>query len=79
MGIVNRRNAVLGGASWEVGKRFARRKARTAVPSVDSETKRPNKGAVVAALAAVGGAVFFWRRSKRNGDDGAGPEEAGEQ
>jgi hypothetical protein len=71
MGIVNRRNAVLGWATWEVGKRVARRKARSAVPSVDRETRRPNKTAIAAALAAVAGFVFFWRRAR-------GGEEPGE-
>ena len=62
MGIVNRRNAVLGWAAWQVGKRFARRKAKAAVPSVDSETKRPNKSAIIATLAAVGAILMFWRK-----------------
>jgi hypothetical protein len=31
------------------------------------ESKRPNKGAIVSALAAVGGALWFWRRGR--GDD----------
>jgi hypothetical protein len=68
MGIVNRRNAVLGWVAWQVGKRFARRKARSAVPTVDRETKRPNKPAIAAALAALGGIVFFWRRSRPKDD-----------
>jgi hypothetical protein len=66
MGIVNRRTAVMGWAVWQVGKRFAKRKAKTAVPTIDSETKRPNKPAVVAALAALGGLLLFWRKK---GDD----------
>ncbi len=64
MSIVNRRNAVLGWAVWNVGKRVARRKAKAAVPTVDPETKRPNASAIVAALAAVGGALMFWRKSR---------------
>jgi hypothetical protein len=66
MGIVNRRNAVMGWAAWQVGKRVAKRKAKTAVPTIDTETKRPNKPAVVAALAALGGLLLFWRKK---GDD----------
>jgi len=31
------------------------------VPTVDRETKRPNKGAIVAVLALIVGAFFFWR------------------
>ena len=69
MGIVNRRNAVVGWLAWTAGKRVLRRKAREAVPAIDRETKRPNKGAIVSALAAVGGALWFWRK---RGDDGGG-------
>ena len=67
MGIVNRRNAVLGWAVWNVGKRFAKKKAKGAVPAVDTSTKRPNASAtILAALAAAGGALMFWR--KRGGE-----------
>ena len=62
MGIVNRRNAVLGWAAWQVGKRVAKRKARSAVPSVDPETKRPNKSAIAAAVLGVGALLMFWRK-----------------
>jgi hypothetical protein len=69
VGIVNRRNAVLGWAAWQVGKRLARRKAKAAVPRIDTESKRPNAAAiVVTAVAAVVGALWFWRT--RGGDDG---------
>ena len=68
MSILNRRNAVIGWMAWKAGKRFAKRKGRAVVPSVDTETKRPNRvAAVVAVAAAVGGAVLFWRN--RSGDD----------
>jgi hypothetical protein len=67
MGIVNRRNAVLGWAVWSVGKRVAKRKAKGAVPTVDPETKRPNKPAIIAAVGALGGALMFWRK-KSSGD-----------
>jgi hypothetical protein len=60
--IVNRRNAVLGWLTWEFGKRFAKQKAKSAVPGV--EEGRPNKGLILSALAAVGAFVFFWRRSR---------------
>jgi hypothetical protein len=69
MSIVNRRNAVLGWLTWQVGKRFAARKARSAVPGVDEG--RPNKGLIVSALAAIGAVLFFWRR---RGTD-TGPEQ----
>jgi hypothetical protein len=61
MGIVNRRNAFLGWIAWQVAKRVLRRKALAAVPSVDPETKRPNKGAILALLALIAGALVFWR------------------
>jgi hypothetical protein len=63
MGIVNRRNAVLGWTVWTLGKRAAKKKAKTAVPTIDPETKRPNKpAALVAVLAAAFGALMFWRK-----------------
>ena len=68
MGIVNRRNAALGWLVWQVAKRVAKRKARAAVPTIDTETKRPNKPAIAVVAAAVVGALVFWRA--RSGDDG---------
>jgi hypothetical protein len=68
MGIVNRRNAVLGWTVWQVGKRVAKKKAKAAVPSVHSETKRPNKSAIVAAVAALGGVLMFWRKKSSDGE-----------
>ncbi len=73
MGIVNRRNAVLGWTVWQVGKRVAKRKAKDAVPNIDPETKRPNKPAMVAGLAALGGALMFWR--KKGSGEGSPPAE----
>ena len=70
MGIVNRRNAFFGWIAWQVAKRVLRRKAMAVVPSVDPETKRPNKGAIAAVLALIAGALFFWR--SRSGDDEPG-------
>lgn len=69
MGILNRRNAVMGWATWQVGKRLAKRKAKSAVPTIDTDTRRPNKPAIVAALAALGGALLFWRK-KSGGESG---------
>jgi hypothetical protein len=66
MGIVNRRNAVLGWATWQVGKAAAKRKAKQSLKPEDS--RRPGKGAIVGTLAAVGGALWFWRRSRSDGD-----------
>jgi hypothetical protein len=75
MSIINKRNAVIGWATWKVGKRVARRKARQAVPAV--EAGRPNKPALAAAAAAaLAGSLLFWRARKRSGDDAAGEAEA---
>jgi hypothetical protein len=71
--IFNRRNALVGWLAWAAAKRMGKRKAKQAVPSIDPESKRPNKPAIVAALAAVGGALLFWR--KRGGDGDATPGE----
>jgi len=73
MGIMNRRNAVLGWTVWQVGKRVAKKKAKAAVPTVDTETKRPNKPAIIATLAALGGVLMFWR--KKGSDEGTTPVE----
>ena len=74
MGFFNRRNALIGWLAWNVAKRVIRRKAKAAVPSIDTEAKRPNKPAILlAALAAVGGALLFWR--SRSGDDDLPPTE----
>jgi hypothetical protein len=68
MNVVNRRNALLGWAVWEIAKRVALTKAKRAVPKVDTDSKRPKRAAAVAAaLAAAGGAVVLWRKTQ--GDD----------
>ena len=76
MGIVNRRNAMLGWAVWQAGKYAAKQKARTAVPSVDAETKRPNKPAVAAAgIATVAGLAVLLRKVGSGSNGQAPPEE----
>jgi len=67
MGLVNRRNAVLGWVVWTATKRVAKQKAKSATGSSDSHV--PNKSAVAAALAAVGGAVWFLRRRAGSDDE----------
>ena len=68
MGVINRRNAVVGWLTWTVGKRVLKKKARDAVPGIDSETKKPNRSAIALAVAAAVGAATFWK--KRGGDEG---------
>jgi hypothetical protein len=77
MGIMNRRNAVLGWLAWTVGKRVMRQRAKNAAPGIDSGTKRPNRAAIVAALATVGGAVLVWRRLRSGGPSDEGEGEGG--
>ena len=61
--IFNRRNAFLGWLSWIVAKRVLKQKARDAVPGTAEGSRWPNKAAIAAALAAVGGLIWFWRRT----------------
>jgi len=69
MGIVNRRNAMLGWAVWQVGKRVAEQKARSSVSTVEGGKKkrRLSKAAFIAGVVAIGGALLFWR--KQSSDD----------
>ena len=62
MGIVNRRNAVVGWVTLKVGKRVVKQKAAGAVPKA---TK--TGGAAAGAIAALGGALLFWRRKRGDG------------
>jgi hypothetical protein len=67
VGIFNRRNAAVGWVTWMVGKRVLKKKAKGAVPTIDSQSKKPNKSAVALLIAGAAGALTFWR--KRSGDD----------
>jgi hypothetical protein len=69
MGMLNKRNAVLGWTVWQVGKRVAKKKARDAAPGRSGESMRPNKGAIATGLAAVAGALWFWRRRRSDDHD----------
>jgi hypothetical protein len=60
MGIVNKRNAVVGWVAVKVGKRVVKKKAADAVP------RARTGGAAAGALAAVAGVLFFWRRSRKS-------------
>ena len=70
MGIVNRRNAVVGWTVLKVGKRIAKRKAKAAVPNVDPETKRPNTSLVASFVGTLAGALWFVRRRRGDKEDG---------
>jgi hypothetical protein len=72
MGIVNRRNAVVGWLTLVVAKRVVKKKAKDAVPSVDPETKKPNTSALALLAASVVGVATFWRRRS----DGGGKPDA---
>ena len=61
MGIINRRNAVLGWGVWKVAKRVGKQKARAAVPGT-GEHAGLNKGAIASMIAAAGGALWVWRK-----------------
>ena len=67
MGILNKRNAVLGWATWQVGKSAAKHKAKQSLKP-DESSRRPGKGMVVGTLAAAGGALWFLRRRRGDGD-----------
>jgi hypothetical protein len=72
MGVFNRRNAAVGWLALLVGKRVLKKKARDAVPSIDSETKKPNKSALALLAAGALGAVTFWKKRSGGGDDEPG-------
>ena len=67
MGVFNRRNAAFGWVAWAVGKRVLKKKAKDAVPSIDTETGKPNKSAIALLLASAVGVATFWK--KRSEDD----------
>jgi hypothetical protein len=75
--MLNKRKAMMGWlvytAAKPIAKRVLKRKAKGAVPGTRSGSKAPNKAAIVAGLAALGGALMFWRR---RGSDS--PEETSE-
>ena len=66
MSVINRRNALLGWAVWTVSKMAAKRKARS---SATSDDRLPTKSAIAAGVAALGGAVWFWRRRASSDED----------
>ena len=70
MGIVNRRNAILGWAVWKIASNVAKTKAKRAVPKADggkpSWVKR--SAAIAIGFAATTGAAIALRKAL-SGDD----------
>ena len=66
MSVLNKRNAVLGWAVWNVSKKVAKQKAKSATSGDDG---LPKKSAVAASIAAIGGALWLWRRRAGSDDD----------
>ena len=64
MGIVNRRNAVVGWAVLKVGKRAAKKKAQGFTPSARAG------GAAAGAAGALGGLLLFRRKKRGSADTG---------
>jgi hypothetical protein len=65
----------MGWLRWIVAKRVLKKKAKDAVPGTVEGSKRPNKGAIATALAAVGG--LLWFRRKKSSDDELPPPTVG--
>jgi hypothetical protein len=64
---MNKRKALIGWIVYSVGKpiakRAVKRKAKEAVPVKKSRSRwAVTTAGIAAGLAAVGGALFFWRR-----------------
>jgi hypothetical protein len=79
MGIINRRNAVLGWGVWKVAKRVGRQKVKAAVPGIKvavpgtGERARLNKSAIASVFAAIGGVLWFWRKKSDEGSPTSSP------
>ena len=69
MSVINKRNAVFGWLAWNVVKQAAKKKVKREARG-DNGHSRGRVIAPAAIAAAVGGAVFLWRRLQ-NGDDEA--------
>jgi hypothetical protein len=79
MSVVNRRNAALGWLTWLALKRVLKQTTKGAVPTVDRESKRPNKSAIAlasVAATAVGVLTFLKHRSGGTEPDGTEPDSA---
>lgn len=63
MGIVNKRNAVIGWIVVKAGKRAVRKKAQEATPSARTG------GAMAGGIAALAGLLMLKRRKRSTGTD----------
>ena len=66
MSVINRRNAVMGWAVWNVAKRAGKMQARNVTPSV--EGGKPNTSLIAVFLAAAAGAFAFLRGRRSSSD-----------
>ena len=66
---MNRRNAILGWTVWQIGKQAAKRKAKASVSGRPDDSMKPNKRAIAAGLATLGGVLWFWRRRRADSDE----------
>jgi hypothetical protein len=74
--MLNRRRAMIGWlvytAAKPIVKRALKSKAKAAVPGKREGSRAPNKAVIAAMLAAIAGALMFWR--SRRSDDADLPE-----
>jgi hypothetical protein len=70
MGIMNRRNAVLGWGVWKAVKQYGKQQARAAVPGTGGHAGL-NKGAIASMLAAGAGLLWFWRKKSDESTPGS--------
>jgi len=72
VGVFNRRNAVIGWLTWTAGKRAVKYAAKDATkdakPSLDPQTKKPNKSAIALLVAGGLGALTFWKKKRSGGN-----------
>jgi hypothetical protein len=72
MGIVNRRNAMIGWTAWKIGKRVLKRKAKETVPVIEPEPRHTGRkiAAVLGVAAATAAAITFWKKTRNDDDAG---------
>ena len=71
--MLSKRKALVGYVAYKAGKPFAKRvvkrKAKAVVPGTRPGSRIPNIPAIVAAVGALVGGLFFWRRRKSRSDE----------